>query len=282
MTKKLFLVLSLIFVSFGFLGWRLTSAVPRIIGVPPAELHALDVSISLPNQNYVSGWYLQGVEGHGAVLLLHGVRSNRLQMLGRAQFLNRLGYAVLLMDLPSHGKSTGSRITFGVRESLGVDASLKWLKETTGNEKIGVIGVSLGAASFVLSKSTGIPDAVVLESMYPTISNAISDRLMIRLGSWGRIFTPLFIFQLPFWTGVTSHDLCPEGRLSEVHCPIMIVSGSKDNHTTLAETMRLYEKASDPKTIWIVEGASHVDLYSFNPEVYESKIASFFEKYLRR
>jgi len=42
---------------------------------------------------------------------------------------------------------------------------------------VGVIGVSLGAASLVLAKPDPAPSAVVLESMYPTIEEAVSNRL---------------------------------------------------------------------------------------------------------
>jgi len=51
------------------------------------------------------------------VLLLHGVRADRREMLGRARFLNRLGYGILLIDLPAHGESPDDHITFGAREA---------------------------------------------------------------------------------------------------------------------------------------------------------------------
>jgi len=104
----------------------------------------------------------------GSVLLLHGLRSDRLQMLARARFLTAAGYFVLLIDLPAHGESSGDRITFGMREGKGVEAALDYLRQRFPRDRIGVIGVSLGAASLVLSHPARPPDAVVLESMYPT------------------------------------------------------------------------------------------------------------------
>ena len=139
----------------------------RPVGPPPEELAAQSVSSPVPGGTTVSGWYSPGAAGHGAVLLLHGVQSDRRSMLGRALLLHRLGYAVLLVDLPAHGESTGDRITFGLKEGDGVRAALEFLRRQVPGERLGVIGVSLGAASFVLSRGAPAPDAVVLESMFP-------------------------------------------------------------------------------------------------------------------
>ena len=50
-------------------------------------------------------------------------------MLARARFLAAAGYATLLIDLPTHGESSGDRITFGAREGEGVNAALAFLRE---------------------------------------------------------------------------------------------------------------------------------------------------------
>ena len=118
-------------------------------------------------------------------------------MLGRIKFLNQLGYSVVLIDLPAHGQSTGDQITFGFNEAEGVKFALSYIKKRFPNENIGVIGVSLGAASFVLSKQSAMVSAVVLESMFPSIEDAVKDRLHLYLGKAGGVFAPLLLWQLP-------------------------------------------------------------------------------------
>ena len=49
-------------------------------------------SIRAVVHSHVSGWLIPGRPRAGVVLLLHGVRADRREMLGRARFLNRLGY----------------------------------------------------------------------------------------------------------------------------------------------------------------------------------------------
>ena len=70
------------------------------------------------------GWWIPGViDGGGTVVLMHGVRGNRLQMADRARVLNEHGFSVLLFDFQASGETPGHRITFGKLEGLDAAAS---------------------------------------------------------------------------------------------------------------------------------------------------------------
>jgi alpha-beta hydrolase superfamily lysophospholipase len=267
--------------AIGSAGDMLSRSAHSTIGNPPSDLPAEPIEFRTTTNGVVSGWLIRGKTGLGAVLLLHGVRSDRRQMIGRAKFLNRLGYSVLLIDLPAHGESSGARITYGFREAEGVKVALDYLSREFPYEKIGVISVSLGAASLVFSRPIVAPSAVVLESMFPTIEEAVDNRLNLHLGSHGALLTPLILWQLPLWLGVSVEELHPITALALLQAPVLIASGTMDRHTTLAETKRIFEAAHAPKELWVVEGAAHVDLYVFEPDAYKEKISTFLAKYLR-
>lgn len=262
-------------------GEILSAPARRSIGPPPSDLAADSVTLPVNATESVVGWFARGQPGLGAVLLLHGVRSDRRQMVDRAKFLHAAGYAVLLIDLPAHGESGGARITFGFREAAGVRAAMQFLRTTLPGEHIGVIGVSLGAASLVLAGVDPPPDAVVLESMYPTIAEAVADRLAMRLGPLGAHLAPALLWQLPLRIGIDADQLRPIEHLPRLNAPVLIASGMDDLHTTAAETRRLFAAASEPKELWLVDHAAHVDLYAFNPSVYEAKVSAFLNEHLR-
>lgn len=263
-------------------GEILTAAAHRPIGQAPADLRVRDVRITVGSDGAVSGWFIRGKAGQGVVLLLHGVRSDRRQMLGRARFLAAAGYSVLSIDLPAHGESTGSRITFGAREAQGVSAALRFLRAECPGERLGVIGASLGAASLVLARPQPAPDAVVLEAMFPTIEEATANRLRMRLGTPGELAVPALLVQLRMRLDVAPADLRPIDHVAALNAPTLIVSGGQDQHTTQAQTLRLFEAASHPKELWVVQGAAHVDLHAFDPAAYEARVAAFLRKHLPR
>ncbi|MGD9603437.1 MAG: alpha/beta hydrolase [Gammaproteobacteria bacterium] len=264
-----------------WVGDTLTRPAPRVLGDPPPSLAATSVRLAFGRADVLAGWFARGTRGAGAVLLLHGIRANRLQMLARAEALHADGYSVLLVDLPAHGESSGDRITFGAREAAGVRAALRYLRTALPGERIGVIGVSLGAAALVLAQPTPAPAAVVLESMYSTVEVATANRLQIRFGRLGTLLEPLFTAQIPWRLGIAAETLRPLDALGVLKSPVLIASGTEDAHTRWSETRRLYAAARPPKALWRVEGARHQDLRAYAPAEYASVVFGFLAEHLR-
>jgi pimeloyl-ACP methyl ester carboxylesterase len=279
--KILFLFFALFLLSVGGAGEMLIRPSHRGPGDPPKDLTVESVKFGSAVHDTIAGWLVRGEPGKGVVLLVHGVRSSRQSMIGRAKFLHRLGYSVLLIDLPAHGESTGAHITYGINEGEGVKAALGFLRQQFPREKIGVIGTSLGAASLVLAKPDPAPNAVILESMFPTIRDALKDRLDAYLGPVGEPLAPVLLYQLPLRLGIAPDQLRPIADIGSLKAPVFIISGSKDERTTLPETRKIFEAAHSPKDLWVVEGAGHVNLYRFQPKEYEAKVSAFLAKYLR-
>lgn len=154
-----------------------------VVDPPPPDLGAVAVRVRTAGTGYVAGWLARGRPGGGAVLLLHPVRADRRAMVGRARVLRAAGYTVLLVDLPAHGESPGTHVTFGARESAGARAALAYLRAAAPGERVGALGVSLGGAALLLGDgppAAAAADAVVLEMVYPDIRDAVADRLRIR------------------------------------------------------------------------------------------------------
>ncbi|KQV92384.1 alpha/beta hydrolase [Pelomonas sp. Root1237] len=277
----LLLALGVVVVSLAAGEW-LTRPARDSIGPPPPDLRAEALRLPYGGSQQVSGWFLPGRPGEGAVLLLHGVRGNRLQMLERARWLQREGIGSLLIDLPSHGESSGDRISFGRREALGVQAALGWLRARLPGEKLGGIGVSLGGASLLFAERQPELDAMVLESVYPTITDAVQDRLVARLGPAGAWAAPLLLLQIPLRLGLGVHELRPIEAIKAVHAPLLVASGTADRSTRWVETEQLFAAATEPKALWPVPGAGHEDLHDFDASAYRGRLLPWLQSHLRK
>ncbi len=261
-------------------GATLSGSARRVVGQPPAVLGAVPIRLPVTAADSVAGWFARGA-GRGAVLLLHGVRADRTQMLGRARFLRDAGYSVLLIDLAAHGESSGDRIGFGLREAAGVTAALRFLRVELPGERVGAIGVSLGAAALVFARPSPPLQAMVLESLYPTIAEAVTNRLEQRLGPVGPALAPLLLWQLPLRLDVSANDLRPVAAVPELASALLVASGTHDRHTTWPETERIFAAGQEPKELWAVQGAAHVDLHAHDPVAYQARILAFFSRHLR-
>jgi uncharacterized protein len=259
---------------------------PAVIGPAPSDLPIESVTIESPSGSALSGWYIPGEAGGGAVMLLHGVRSNRLQMLPRARLLHRWGFSVLLFDFQAEGESPGKNITFGWLESKDARAAHQWLKTKAPGERTGVIGLSLGGASALLSEPAIDADAMVLEAVYGDFNRAIRNRLAIKLGTVGEYFapvlSPMLSWQVRPRLGFDPAALSPAERVAGVRAPMLFVAGDRDEHATIAEMREIFTNANEPKELWIIPGAIHQDFLLAAPVDYERRVVGFLVERLRR
>ena len=274
-------ILGLFVASVFWAGDFLTRPSRASTGIPDAGLRARTLAFNSLSGVKLSAWFVQGSSGAGAILLLHGVRSNKRAMLPRARFLNALGFSVLLVDLQAHGESEGERISFGYREAADVRVSVQKLRELAPSEQVGVLGTSLGAAAILFSDVQPLLAAVVLESVYPSIEEAVANRLHIRFGAAGTWLSPSLLAQLGPRLGVTPEQLRPIERVSSLRCPVLLVQGTEDRHTTIQEAQRLFAAMPAPKEFYSVSGAAHVDLHGFGGKAYERRVGDFFTRHLR-
>lgn len=261
-------------------GSALTAPVRRLPGPLPAGLEGREVEFLSGSGSWIRGWYIPGCQGRGGAVLMHGVRSDRRSMLRRAHFLNGHGYHVLLFDFQAHGSSEGETITFGALEAHDARAAVEFLRAEIPTEPIAVIGVSLGGAASVLGPEPLPVEALVLEAVYSDIQEAVKARLSIRFGPLAAGLTPLFTLQLEPRLGVGVNDLRPLEGITRIRCPVLVIGGINDRRTPAEQTRQLFAAAPDPKELWLVPGASHVDFHRFAEPEYEARVLGFLETYL--
>lgn len=202
-------------------------------------------------------------------------------MLGRAEFLHAAGYSVLLFDAQAHGESPGERITFGHLEARDARAAVDFLRSERPGEAIAYLGVSQGGAAALLGDAPLPVQALVLEAVYPTLAEAVTNRIAIRLGPLAPWLSPLLLLQLELRLGVPATAFAPIDGMPAIRAPLLLLAGDRDRHTPLEESRRLFDAAPEPKTLWILRGAAHQDFHRFDPAAYERRVLAFFDRSLR-
>jgi pimeloyl-ACP methyl ester carboxylesterase len=251
-----------------------------VIGKPPADLPIQPVQFPSASGAIVHGWLVAGQQDKGVVILMHGIRANRLQLLDQARFLFHAGYPVLLFDFQAHGESIGKHITAGYLESRDASAAVDFVRQRFPGEKICADGFSMGGAAAVLAKPPLQVNAMILQSVYPTIEQAITDRLESRFSWFGRFGTPFLTGQLKPRLGFGMDDLCPIQQVGKITVPKLFIAGTANRDTTLPESQALFDAAAEPKQLWLVGGAAHVDMLAFAKTEYEKRVLEFLARNL--
>lgn len=255
---------------------------PRVAvdGANPGRLGLRDVEFQASDGVTLRGWYGEPAEPV-VVLLVHGHRASREQLLGQANLLRRRGAGVLLFDLRAHGESGGDLATSGDLERRDVEAAMAFIRrqpETQG-AAIGAIGFSVGAIALaeVAARDKGIA-AVVLEAVFPTLEDTIDSDYPSRRPL--ERYVGVLVHRLG---GVHVDEVRPADRLCAIAPrPLLLVFGAADPGLPPALRKRMLDAACDPKELWVVPGAGHGHFLEAQPEEFERRVVPFLLSALRR
>ena len=263
-----------------FVGEVAVSGHPARVGPPPPGLEA--VKVPVPIGGPLAGWFANAPPGAPAVVLLHGLNEDRRILLDRARLFAGAGYAVLLLDLPAHGESPGTRIGYGWPERHAAAAAVGHVKRSRPHTRVGVVAISLGGAAAALAGSVLNADALVVESVYPTFEAAVGNRVRRVLGPLAPPVVAALVAQARPRIGVPADSLRPIDAIGRVRAPVLVLGGAEDPYTPPAETRALFEAAARPKALWVVPGAGHEDLYDAASDAYRRRVLGFLETWLGR
>jgi alpha/beta superfamily hydrolase len=243
-----------------------------------------DVRIAGP-RGEIAAWYLPASNGC-TLICCHGIHDNRGQWLEQVAHLHeRSGYGALLFDFAGHGQSEGDTVTYGVRERDDVAAIISWLRARgdVNMDGLAIMGYSLGAIAATLAAAT-LPElrALVIESGFADLQHDIA-QLFTR-------FTHLPAFPLAnlvVWWGQRLADV----RLSDIR-PALVIGQVSPRATLIIADLRdeladepydgerLFAAAGEPKELWQVEDAGHVQAYFQRPQEWVARVGDFLDRYL--
>jgi len=210
--------------------------------------------------------------------MLHGINSSRASFNRHALWLNGLGYAVLAIDFRGHGGSSAVSRSFGLYESRDAAAALAFLRADAPNRSIGLIGTSLGGAAALLGTDGALPvQAMVLQAVYPDLRRAIANRVARVAGrplAW--LGEPLLSYQSWPRYGLPPGRLAPIDALRHFRGPVLIIGGTADSNTTVADTLAFYQAAPGPKSLWLLNGVGHAATGSIFNDEYRRRVQALF------
>jgi fermentation-respiration switch protein FrsA (DUF1100 family) len=250
-----------------------------ITGTPADQgLGYEDVTLTTSDGLRISGWYIPGKKSE-AIIIVHGIWANKQAILPAAIMLAEAGYHVLAIDLRGHGLSEGKQISYGYYEALDVQAGVNYLLGRSEIENVGVMGYSLGGAAVI--RATAIDEriqALVVESSFSSLSDAVHDGFSRETGLPGWPFAPLIVRAAEKELGLTVEQVNSARDLATMWPrPILIIHGSDDDLFPVSHAYKMYEAAQEPKDIWIIEGLKH-DYPIKYKEAYQKRVLGFFEK----
>lgn len=233
----------------------------------------------------LAAWTAHSVHGAPAVVLVHGFKTSREEMLPWARFLHDGGLNVLLLDTRGTGNSGGSTIGLGATEphdiSLGVDVA----RSEFGTEKVAVLGISLGAGAAILAAADD-PEirAVIADSAWTDQDFQLARLSFVQAGP---IRVPLLPYGVGAVNALVGADVTKARPLDAIARisprPILLIHAADDENATtpVDGARRLFAAAGEPKQLWVAERGGHVGALAAFPAQYRARVLDFLALSLR-
>ena len=202
------------------------------------------------------GWVLRSKKqpAKDTVIHFHGSGRNITFWIKDVAWLADNGYDVVMFDYRGFGESQGSPDREGV--IADATAAIKEVRSSKeiGAERIMLWGQSLGGQlAIVAADRAGLDsiECVIADATYASYSLHIKDKTA-RMG-------PLWLTQWANWV-TTSDDGSAILCVGNLGVPLLLIHGTKDDVVQPYHSERLFKQAAEPKEIWRVEGAGHLDV----------------------
>jgi alpha-beta hydrolase superfamily lysophospholipase len=230
------------------------------------------------------GWVVTPPQPRATILLFHGIRQTRMNLLSRLAFLVPAGYRCVAIDHRAHGESDGRRSSFGYHEQHDVRAVLAQAHERWSDLPLAALGMSMGAAAlcYAAVDVRRFASAVILECLYYDVVTAFQNRLAAgHYPSYFHRLTPGVIRRCERRVGVLSYQLSPASFIAELApVPFLLLTGSEDRHSTPEEAERLFACRKGPAQLLLVPGAKHSDVCETGGEFYRRNVLDFLDRAL--
>lgn len=216
---------------------------------------------------------------YGTIILLHGIGSNKENMLQLAANLSNEGYNTVPMDSRAHGESGGDYITFGHFEKHDVSSIVDFLEKEKGAKNIGIRGASMGGAIALqaLEHDERLQFGII-ESTFADLSDVVFDYQKLWLGLESRFISNYTLNRAAKIAKFFAKDIKPGEAAKNIEQPIFYAHGDADENISVEYGKLIYNNlASKNKELVIVEGAGHENLRGHGGEAYWRKLMAFLE-----
>jgi dipeptidyl aminopeptidase/acylaminoacyl peptidase len=238
--------------------------------------HMQEASLHTSDGLTLRGWFAPG-ERRAAVVFVHGGSANRLQLLPEARVVLRHGYGFLVYDSRACGESEGDLETWGEGQQRDVAAALDYLaaRPEVDPAHIAVLGFSIGGTAVALAAAHDArARAVVLYATWTSLEEEVRSKRS-KFGPLS-LEPTLFVMRR---AGIDIDAVRPIDVIGAIAPrPLFMIAGTLDRDTPVEVMRRLFDRAGEPKELWIEPGADHGSYLKTAPDEYERRLIGFLDR----
>ncbi len=218
-------------------------------------------------------------DGAPVLIGFHGFKSTALRdMCGAGKLARQMGLNAIFVDQRSHGKSDGKTISFGVKERFDCLSWAKYAAQRWPGSPIVLVGVSMGAATVLMSSDLDLPPEVkgiIADCPYSDPSAIIKKVGRDSMGAASILLYPFILLGAKLYGGFGLTAAAPVKAVRHAKVPILLIHGEDDRFVPCDMSREIYDACVSPKTRVTIPNAPHAIAYILDPDKYAQAVRSF-------
>lgn len=218
------------------------------------------------------------------VITVHGYTSEGINMSSYAKKYYDNGYNVLIPDLRAHGLSEGDYIGMGWDDRLDIISWINYILNEDPNAQIILHGVSMGAATVLMTSGEEIPSnvkAIVADCGYTSVWDEFAYQLddLFSLPEFPILNVSSIVAKIR--AGYFLGEASSIDQVKKSKTPILYIHGDQDDFVPYYMMEELYNATSSEKEMLTIKGAEHAKASEVDPETYWTSVNNFINKYIK-
>lgn len=216
----------------------------------------------------IHGWFIPAKSKvkKGTVVFSHGNSGSMGYHLGFILWMADAGYNILMYDYRGFGKSGGTPERRGILDDVKAAFAYVKTRKDVDATKLVSYGHSLGGAKSI----TALAENPVRGVRAIVIDGAFASYLSMARFVGGQLGEQL-----------VSDEWAPKDFVKKLTpIPLLVVHGTLDEVVPFSQGKLLYDRASEPKTLFAVKGGHHGDSLYQNNGLYRKKMLEWLDQVL--
>jgi fermentation-respiration switch protein FrsA (DUF1100 family) len=247
------------------------------------NLHYEEVFFKSKDGTKLHGWFIPAVgDAVGTVIHFHGNFGNLTYYFNQICWLPLNNFNVFTFDYRGYGQSEGTPSRRGVYEDSVSAIEYIISNPTITSNNVYIFGQSLGGVNAIVAiAKNDFPEirAIAIEGAFYSYRAEARDMMgstvQKKIGNIPGL--SLQIWLISFFLVTNSYS--PDEFIDQVSpIPILLIHCTQDSLVSYHHSEWLYEKAKEPKYLWIISGCSHLQVFTDKQTEYRyrQRLVQFF------
>ncbi len=217
------------------------------------------------------------------VIVIHGWTNVKREVSSYAMEHYKRGFNVLIPDLRGHGNSESKFVSMGWLDRLDIVDWAESLAKENPKAKIILHGVSMGAATTMMTTGEKLPENVVLaieDCGFMGVKEIFTDQCIRKYHLPPKLVMPQASLVCKLINGFFFGEASAVKQLKKSKTPTLFLHGDKDDFVLISNLEPVYNACAAQKEKYIIKGAEHAVSSHWFHEEYWQVVNAFVDKHL--